>query len=51
MQNRVIEIHDSAVDKISLEGDMAVLHFPEFTFTPQKDAPRLTLERAGLKRL
>ena len=29
MQNKVIEIHDSALDEISLEGGMAVLHFPE----------------------
>jgi hypothetical protein len=28
VQNQVIEIHDSAIDQISLEGDVAVLHFP-----------------------
>jgi len=29
VQNRVIEIHDSALDQIALEGDVAVLHFAE----------------------
>lgn len=29
MPNQVIEIHDSALDQISLEGGVAVLHFPE----------------------
>lgn len=28
MQNRVIEIHDSAVDRIALEDGAAVIHFP-----------------------
>jgi hypothetical protein len=29
VQNQVIEIHDSALDRITLEGGMAVLYFPE----------------------
>ena len=29
MQHQAIEIHDSALDRISLEGSMAVLYFPE----------------------
>jgi hypothetical protein len=29
VQNQVIEIHDSALDRIALEGTMAVLYFPE----------------------
>ena len=29
MQNQAIEIHDSAFDRITLEGPMATLHFPE----------------------
>jgi hypothetical protein len=29
MENRAIEIHDSAVDRITLEGSVAVLHFPK----------------------
>jgi hypothetical protein len=29
VQNRVIEIHDSALEQIDLEGDTAVLYFPE----------------------
>jgi len=28
VQNQVIEIHDSALDRITLEGGMAVLYFP-----------------------
>jgi hypothetical protein len=29
MENRAIEIHDSALDQISLEHGVALLHFPE----------------------
>lgn len=29
MPNRAIEIHDSAFNRITLEADVAVLHFPE----------------------
>jgi len=29
VQNRAIEIHDSALDQITLEGGGAVLHFPQ----------------------
>lgn len=29
MENRAIEIHDSALDQISLENGVALLHFPE----------------------
>jgi hypothetical protein len=29
VQNRVIEIHDSALDAITVEAGTAVLHFPE----------------------
>lgn len=29
MENRAIEIHDSALGKISLENGVALLHFPE----------------------
>lgn len=29
MENRAIEIHDSALDQISLENGVAILHFPE----------------------
>lgn len=29
VQNQAIEIHDSALDRITLEGGVAVLHFPE----------------------
>jgi hypothetical protein len=29
VQNRAIEIHDSALDQIALEDGVAVLHFPE----------------------
>lgn len=29
MPNRAIEIHDSALDQITLDGGVAVLHFPE----------------------
>lgn len=29
MENRAIEIHDSAVDQITLEASAAVLHFPK----------------------
>ena len=29
MQNRAIEIHDSALDHIALENGVAVLHFPK----------------------
>ncbi len=28
MQNRAVEIHDSALDRITLDDDLAVLHFP-----------------------
>ena len=41
MQNQVIEIHDSALDRISLEGDMAVLHFPEVYIHSSEGRPTI----------
>jgi len=41
VQNQVIEIHDSALDRISLEGDMAVLHFPEVYIHSSEGRPTI----------
>ena len=41
MENRAIEIHDSAVDQISLEASMAVLHFPEVYIHSSKGRPAI----------
>jgi hypothetical protein len=41
VQNRVIEIHDSALDEISLEGGMAVLHFPEVYIHSSEGRPAI----------
>ena len=41
MQNRAIEIHDSAVDQITLEGNVAVLHFPEVYIHSSEGRPAI----------
>ena len=41
MQNQVIEIHDSALDQINLEGNMAVLHFPEVYIHSSEGRPTI----------
>ena len=41
MQNQVIEIHDSALDQISLEGGVAVLHFPEVYIHSSEGRPAI----------
>jgi hypothetical protein len=39
--NQVIEIHDSALDEIRLEGGIAVLHFPEVYIHASEGRPAL----------
>ena len=41
MQNRVIEIHDSALDQIALESDVAVLHFAEVYIHSSEGRPAI----------
>ncbi|HEX4427361.1 MAG TPA: hypothetical protein VH079_18310 [Terriglobales bacterium] len=41
MQNKVIEIHDSALDQIGLEGGVAVLHFPEVYIHSSEGRPAI----------
>ena len=41
MENRAIEIHDSAVDQITLEGSVAVLHFPEVYIHSSEGRPAI----------
>jgi hypothetical protein len=41
VQNQVIEIHDSALDQISLEGGVAVLHFPEVYIHSSEGRPAI----------
>ena len=41
MQNRAIEIHDSALDQIALEGGEAVLHFPEVYIHASEGRPAI----------
>ena len=41
MENRAIEIHDSAVDQITLEASAAVLRFPEVYIHSSKGRPAI----------
>ena len=41
MQNRAIEIHDSAVDQITVEAGAAVLHFPEVYIHSSEGRPAI----------
>ena len=41
MENRAIEIHDSAVDQITLEASVAVLHFPEVYIHSSEGRPTI----------
>jgi hypothetical protein len=41
VENRAIEIHDSAVDQITLEGSAAVLHFPEVYIHSSEGLPAI----------
>ena len=41
VQNRAIEIHDSALDRITLEGDVAVLHFPQVYIHSSEGRPAI----------
>ncbi len=41
MENRAIEIHDSAVDQIGLETGVAVLHFPEVYIHSSEGRPAI----------
>ena len=41
MENRAIEIHDSAVDQITLEAGVAVLHFPEVYIHSSEGRPAI----------
>lgn len=41
MQNQVIEIHDSALDQIAIEGDVAVLHFAEVYIHSSEGRPAI----------
>src|SRR6476659_4651676 len=41
MQSRAIEIHDSALDEITLEGDVAVLHFPQVYIHSSEGRPAI----------
>jgi hypothetical protein len=41
VQNRAIEIHDSAVDQITLETGVAVLHFPEVYIHSSEGRPAI----------
>ena len=39
MQNQAIEIHDSTLDQITLESDVAVLHFPRVYIQSSEGRP------------
>ena len=41
MENRAIETHDSAVDQITLEASVAVLHFPEVYIHSSEGRPAI----------
>ncbi len=41
MQNRAIEIHDSALDQITLEAGEAVLHFPKVYIHSSEGRPAI----------
>lgn len=41
VQNRAIEIHDSALDRITLEAGVAVLHFPEVYIHSSEGRPAI----------
>ena len=41
MENLAIEIHDSAVDQITLEAGVAVLHFPEVYIHSSEGRPAI----------
>jgi hypothetical protein len=41
VQNRAIEIHDSALDQIALEGGVAVLHFPQVYIHSSEGRPAI----------
>ena len=41
MENRAIEIHDSAVDQITLEAGVAVLHFPKVYIHSSEGRPSI----------
>jgi hypothetical protein len=41
VENRAIEIHDSAVDQITLEASVAVLHFPEVYIHSSEGRPAI----------
>lgn len=41
MENRAIEIHDSAIDQITLEASVAVLHFPEVYIHSSEGRPAI----------
>ena len=41
MQNQVIEIHDSALDRITLEGGTAVLYFPKVYIHSSEGRPAI----------
>jgi hypothetical protein len=41
VQNRAIEFHDSALDQIALEDDIAVLHFPKVYIHSSEGRPAI----------
>ena len=41
MQNRAVEIHDSAIDQIILEGSVAVLRFPKVYIHSSEGRPAI----------
>jgi hypothetical protein len=41
VENRAIEIHDSAVDRITVEASVAVLHFPEVYIHSSEGRPAI----------
>jgi len=52
VQNQAIEIHDSTLDQITLESDVAVLHFPRVYIHSSEGRPGIDagMDRAGRKR-
>ncbi len=41
VQNQAIEIHDSTLDQITLESDVAVLHFPKVYIHSSEGRPSI----------
>ena len=50
VENQAIEIHDSTLDQITLESDVAVLHFPKVYIHSSEGRPSIDADRAGRKR-